>query len=194
MIEGLLIKHAMDDLQRLFTDPSASRKMIDERARGIAGAPPGNASALGAGHAASSASSTPFWPRRSRRPAAGGAAAGSRCGHQATPVTRERAGPANAFDITFPQGVMWGIIGCVMSFAISLVSERVHGTFVRLQMAPLTRAQILGGKALGVLRVDPGARGDALRAGHDRASASAPRRCAMLAASASAARSALSGS
>ena len=43
---------------------------------------------------------------------------------------------------------MWGIIGCVMSFAISLVSERVHGTFVRLQMAPLTRAQVLGGKAL----------------------------------------------
>ncbi len=35
-----------------------------------------------------------------------------------------------------------------MTFAIGLVSERVHGTFVRLQMAPLTRAQILGGKAL----------------------------------------------
>ena len=43
---------------------------------------------------------------------------------------------------------MWGIIGCVMTFAIGLVSERVHGTFVRLQMAPLTRAQILAGKAL----------------------------------------------
>ena len=43
---------------------------------------------------------------------------------------------------------MWGIIGCVMSFAIGLVSERVHGTFVRLQMAPLTRLTILGGKAL----------------------------------------------
>ena len=35
-----------------------------------------------------------------------------------------------------------------MSFGISLVTERTHGTLVRLRMAPLTRAQILGGKAL----------------------------------------------
>jgi len=63
-------------------------------------------------------------------------------------VARDRVGPANGFEITFPQGVMWGIIGCIMTFAIGLVSERVHGTFVRLQMAPLTRGQILAGKAL----------------------------------------------
>jgi ABC-2 type transport system permease protein len=60
-------------------------------------------------------------------------------------------GPANAYDITFPQGIVWGILGCVMSFAIGLVSERVHGTFVRLQTAPITRAQILAGKALACL-------------------------------------------
>ena len=35
-----------------------------------------------------------------------------------------------------------------MSFGISLVTERTHGTLVRLRMAPLTSAQILGGKAL----------------------------------------------
>jgi ABC-2 type transport system permease protein len=57
-------------------------------------------------------------------------------------------GPRNTFDITFPQGVIWGLIGCVMTFGISLVVERTHGTLVRLRMAPLTRAQILGGKAL----------------------------------------------
>jgi ABC-2 type transport system permease protein len=65
-----------------------------------------------------------------------------------TPVVRQRFGPSNEFDITFPQGIMWGIIGCVMTFAIGLVSERVHGTFVRLQIAPLARWQILAGKAL----------------------------------------------
>ena len=65
-----------------------------------------------------------------------------------TSIAREPGGPANGFDITFPQGVMWGIIGCIMSFAIGLVSERVRGTFVRLQTAPISRAQILGGKAL----------------------------------------------
>jgi ABC-2 type transport system permease protein len=63
-------------------------------------------------------------------------------------IARHYDGPRNAFDITFPQGVIWGLIGCMMSFGISLVTERTHGTFVRLRMAPLTRAQILGGKAL----------------------------------------------
>jgi len=63
-------------------------------------------------------------------------------------VARERRGPENAFDVTFPQGIVWGLIGCVMTFGISLVTERTHGTLVRLRMAPLTRAQILGGKAL----------------------------------------------
>jgi ABC-2 type transport system permease protein len=63
-------------------------------------------------------------------------------------VSGQRLRPANGFDVTFPQGVMWAILGCVMSFAIGLVSERVHGTFIRLQTAPITRTQILGGKAL----------------------------------------------
>ncbi len=65
-----------------------------------------------------------------------------------TALVREPSGPSSGFAITFPQGIVWGIIGCVMTFAIGLVSERVHGTFVRLQMAPLRRAEILGGKAL----------------------------------------------
>jgi ABC-2 type transport system permease protein len=63
-------------------------------------------------------------------------------------VAREREGPANGFDITFPQGILWGILGCIMSFAVGLVKERVRGTFVRLQTAPVTRTQILAGKAL----------------------------------------------
>jgi ABC-2 type transport system permease protein len=63
-------------------------------------------------------------------------------------VARVYDGPRNPFDITFPQGVIWGLIGCAMSFGISLVTERTHGTLVRLRMAPLTNTQILSGKAL----------------------------------------------
>jgi ABC-2 type transport system permease protein len=63
-------------------------------------------------------------------------------------VVRDRMGPENGFEITFPQGILWGILGCVMSFAVGLVSERVRGTYVRLQTAPITRTQILAGKAL----------------------------------------------
>ena len=53
-----------------------------------------------------------------------------------------------SYDITFPQGMIWGIIGCVASFAISFVIERTHGTLVRLRIAPIRYSQILAGKAM----------------------------------------------
>jgi len=106
MIEGLLMKHAAADMQKMFTDPTA----------------PG--------------------------PGAGPGGEWQPLKITSTAVARERRGPENAFDVTFPQGIVWGLIGCVMTFGVSLVTERTHGTLVRLRMAPLTRAQILGGKAL----------------------------------------------
>jgi ABC-2 type transport system permease protein len=144
MIEGLIMKHAMSDLQQLFTNPAASRQMVGKALADLKGA--GNASA-GAPLARFLGELDTFLATPAPAPDAGGG------GWQPVSITRvalarERTGPTNGFDITFPQGIVWGIIGCVMTFAIGLVSERVHGTFVRLQMAPLTRGQILGGKAL----------------------------------------------
>lgn len=52
------------------------------------------------------------------------------------------------WDISFPQAMMWGILGCVAGFAISIARERTHGTMVRLQAAPISRFEILAGKAL----------------------------------------------
>jgi ABC-2 type transport system permease protein len=43
---------------------------------------------------------------------------------------------------------MWGIISCITTFAVSLVSERNKGTLTRLLTAPLKSYQILGSKAL----------------------------------------------
>lgn len=60
-------------------------------------------------------------------------------------VVRERT---NSYAITFPQGVLWGLIGATAAFAISLVGERQQGTLVRLRMAPLSRAQLLAGKGV----------------------------------------------
>lgn len=59
-----------------------------------------------------------------------------------------RPRPATSWEITFPSSILWGLIGCAASFAISLVTERQTGTFYRLKSAPLTRAQILAGKGL----------------------------------------------
>lgn len=52
------------------------------------------------------------------------------------------------WDISFPQAMMWGVLGCVAGFAISIVRERTMGTMLRLKVAPITQFQILSGKAL----------------------------------------------
>jgi len=56
--------------------------------------------------------------------------------------------PRTAFEFSFPSGMVWGLIGCVATFALSMVRERQAGTFLRLRAAPLSRGDILAGKAL----------------------------------------------
>lgn len=64
-------------------------------------------------------------------------------------ITRNtRARPRSSFEITFPSSVLWGILSCVLTFIISIVMERVNGTFLRIRFSPMTWTQILGGKAL----------------------------------------------
>ncbi len=57
-------------------------------------------------------------------------------------------GPRSSFEITFPAAMLWGLLGCTASFALSLVTERTTGTLQRLRLAPLTRGQVMAGKAL----------------------------------------------
>jgi ABC-2 type transport system permease protein len=63
-------------------------------------------------------------------------------------LMRQRTGPTSGYDITFPQAMIWAIFGCVMTFGGSFVTERVRGTFIRLQVSPMSRGQILAGKSL----------------------------------------------
>ncbi len=63
-------------------------------------------------------------------------------------VVVRREGPRNPYEITFPQGLVWGVLGCAMGFAIGFISERTQGTLVRLQMAAIGRFHLLAGKAL----------------------------------------------
>jgi ABC-2 type transport system permease protein len=53
------------------------------------------------------------------------------------------------WDISFPQSMVWGILGCVAGFATLTVRERTLGTLTRLQVAPVPRWQILAGKGVG---------------------------------------------
>ena len=66
-------------------------------------------------------------------------------------VVVQRGGPKNSYEISFPQGIIWGVMGCAAGFGISLVDERTKGTLVRLRIAPIGRMHILAGKALACL-------------------------------------------
>ncbi len=52
------------------------------------------------------------------------------------------------WDISFPQAMTWGILGCVAGFSLSMVREKNNGTMTRLQASPLSMFQILSGKAM----------------------------------------------
>ncbi|GJQ28663.1 MAG: hypothetical protein HBSAPP03_05470 [Phycisphaerae bacterium] len=63
-------------------------------------------------------------------------------------TTAGRAMPTSSYAVSFPQGVVWGLLGCVMAFAVSLAGERAAGTLLRLTVAPIGKGAILAGKAL----------------------------------------------
>jgi ABC-2 type transport system permease protein len=63
-------------------------------------------------------------------------------------VQREYDGPKTSFQITFPQAMIFGILSCAATFAVSIVRERTAGTFQRLCIGPISQAHILAGKGL----------------------------------------------
>ncbi len=149
LLEGLLLQQGAEVLQELFTNPSQSqgrvRSMLDDLQRsGAAGTQPELERFLGQLESFLGSEASQL-----AAPIDGGDAGE---GWQPLRVTRhamlrERTGPRSGYDVTFPQAMLWAIFGCVMTFGGSFVTERVRGTFVRLQVSPMSRGEILAGKA-----------------------------------------------
>ncbi|MDZ4811877.1 MAG: ABC transporter permease, partial [Pseudomonadota bacterium] len=62
-----------------------------------------------------------------------------------------RRGPRNPFAITFPQGMLWGLVGCLMGFASGFAQEREKGTWLRLRTGPMSATRLMMGKAMAAL-------------------------------------------
>jgi ABC-2 type transport system permease protein len=67
---------------------------------------------------------------------------------ESEPVKAEGAQPASSFEITFPQAILWGMLGVMSTFAISMVRERTQGTLIRIRVSPMSFFEILLGKGL----------------------------------------------
>lgn len=147
MLQGLLFQQAAAGMQRMFSDRSASKEMVRTALSDVGRLPDSsgekavlNRFLMGLDQLVNT--------RSADKATAGESAAWQPLKIITTDTRRQREGPTNSFDITFPQGILWGIIGCVMTFGIGIVTERTHGTMIRLQMSPLTRMHLLAGKAL----------------------------------------------
>jgi ABC-2 type transport system permease protein len=147
MLKGILMKYAAENQMAAFQDPEKRTRHLDLAREAAADAPPEVRESLERMFAefeilmatSDEASEDPeeeagfegLYPLEV----------------ESVPVIVEREGPRNYYDISFPQGIIWGIMASTAGFAISLVVERRQGTLVRLQTAPVGRRRILGGKA-----------------------------------------------
>ncbi|NLX14972.1 MAG: ABC transporter permease [Phycisphaerales bacterium] len=61
------------------------------------------------------------------------------------------ARPRSSFEICFPLGILWGLMGLAAEFAMGIVHEREAGTWLRLRAAPIRRAHVLGGNGVACL-------------------------------------------
>jgi ABC-2 type transport system permease protein len=70
--------------------------------------------------------------------------------HRPAPGTREEliSRIRTKWDISFPQAMIWGVLGCAAAFAVSIVRERKQGTLLRLNAAPISKSHIILGKGL----------------------------------------------
>ena len=63
-------------------------------------------------------------------------------------LSRDDDRPRSAWEVTFPQAILWGLLGLIITFAVSMVRERQEGTLLRLRVAPVSLGQVLAGKGL----------------------------------------------
>lgn len=146
MLEGVLTGAAMQSFQELFTQPDRSRTMVDKALADL--------SASGAYEGREDDERFLGELRRYMDRSVPAETGGGSQGWKPLQIDKhvlqaETTRPRSAFEFTFPQGILWGVIGASLGFALSLVTERSRGTLTRLQMAPLERWHVLAGKALG---------------------------------------------
>jgi len=172
MLLGVLQKYAFMGMARSFQDPALGRTLLrnSRTAATLSGTkiPPkveklftdlegvlADAEKNGLGNApAAAAAETKPGDKPTDDPAKPAAKASPMAGFSPMTITSrqvksKRAGPSNPFAISFPQGIVWGVMGAALGFGSSLVGERQNGTLARLRCAPLSITQVLLGKALG---------------------------------------------
>lgn len=148
MLQGLIFEQAAQRLQTAFTNPVRGRALVDDALRDLKGAPADAVPARDALERMLGSLGTYLGAQPAPAAPSAAAPAWTPVSIDVTSVARERTGPQSGFEVTFPQGILWGILGSMMSFAVSIAVERSQGTLTRLRMSPTPGWALLAGKAL----------------------------------------------
>lgn len=172
MLEGILTKYGFMQMQAIFADPGVAKDQLAKAREALKANPPANPLTKAAldrlytqldglfnvlPPATAATSATPSDAASAPKTTSDQSDQGGFAPMQirkvdvvdaAEPGSKPKLKVTSAFVITFAQGVIWGVMGCALGFAISMVSERSGGTMTRLLVAPLARSRILAGKGL----------------------------------------------
>lgn len=153
LLTGVLNQLVFQQMSGAFGDPERTRQMLDRARAGLRdaqGISPAEKLLFEGVFASLERLTGGLSQRAGEAPAPdAGPAAGFRPVEvELATLTDARRRPTSSFEISFPQGIVWGLMGCVTAFAVGLAEERARGTLTRLTVSPLTPGMILAGKAL----------------------------------------------
>jgi len=147
-LQGILMQEAFLSLRDRFSDPAEMRRKVEESIADIEYSSPGLDAAQRTVLLDYMKSTERFLDQVEPEVYKSAPAFGKmKSGIKPVAVETQEEGPRSPWDISFPSAMMWALIGCVATFAISTVKERTEGTWLRLRIAPVSRAAVLGGKA-----------------------------------------------
>lgn len=154
MIRGFLLETAGEELSALITDPDRIAALNATNRLGIEALPPSAAR----DEFLTFLDITPRITSLIEELGIGGSTTAAARGGAPLDIVQstieaERIGPANAYSASFPQAMIWALIGGSASFSLSLTVERTRGTLLRLLVSPTTGRQVLASKALAALTV-----------------------------------------
>jgi ABC-2 type transport system permease protein len=156
MVSGLLNKYLFLGMKDAFTDPHELQDQIKQARRVLdkdTDIEPAYASALNVlfNGLEVFARTLPAPASQSTTAPAGGRFAWEPVRLEKIDLSVQREGPRNFYAVSFPQGIIWGILGCTASFGVGLVMERTRGTLRRIHTTPVAPASVLAARSLACL-------------------------------------------
>ncbi len=144
-LQALLMERAADFLLQQWTDPESRERVIDRWLAEMEQA--GQLSVLG--KSGMKAAINTLADRLLRMAETGDKQSlAEQAAIKTVTVDPDRFRPRSSFEICFPQGMIWGLIGVAAQFAVALVREREAGTLLRMRVAPVGRQHLLAGHGL----------------------------------------------